>query len=39
MSLNLGCKTPISFDLRKYVESIATAHSKTTTKHEKYFWR
>ena len=30
----MGHKIPISFDLRKYVESIATARSECTTKHE-----
>ena len=30
----MGRKTPISFYIRKYVESIATARSECTTKHE-----
>ena len=30
----MGCKTPISFNLRKYVENIATARSECTGKHE-----
>ena len=30
----MGCKTPISFDLRKYVEKNSTAHSQCIIKHE-----
>ena len=30
----MGRKTPISFNLRKYVESIATARSECTAKQE-----
>ena len=30
----MGRKTPISFNLRKYVESIATTRSECTAKHE-----
>ena len=30
----MGCKTPISFNLRKQVESIATVRSEYTAKQE-----
>ena len=30
----MGRKTPISFNLRKYDENIATVCSECTTKHE-----
>ena len=30
----MGRETPISFNLRKYVKSIATARSECTAKHE-----
>ena len=30
----MGCKTPISFDLQKYVEKHCRARSECTTKHE-----
>ena len=30
----MGSKTPISFNLRKYDENIATVRSECTTKHE-----
>ena len=30
----MGCKTPISFNLRNILKNIATAHSECTTKYE-----
>ena len=32
---NMGCKTPIYFDLRKYVEKHCNGRSKSTTKENK----